>query len=69
MSLRVVIALDYSDTDIDSSKKITIKAYDDVECLSKGIIVLPIRVGPVTENITLQVLDLYLSYNMILGHP
>lgn len=50
-TLRVVITLDYSENDIDPSRKITIKAYDDEERLSKGVIVLPIRVRPATENI------------------
>lgn len=68
-TLRVVIGLGYTENDIDSSRRITIKAYDDAEHPSKGIITLPIRVGLVIENTFLQVLDLDLPYNMILGHP
>lgn len=30
---------------------------------------LPIRVGPTIQNIMFHVLDLYLSYNLLLGHP
>lgn len=59
----------YSKNDIDPSKKINIKAYDDAKCLSKAVIMLQIKVGTVTQNIRLQVLDLDLPYNMILGHP
>lgn len=68
-TMRVIIGLGYFENDIDPSRKITIKAYDDAECPSKGVIVLPIRVGPAIENTLLQVLDLDLPYNMILGHP
>lgn len=68
-TLRVVIGLGYTENDIDASKRITIKAYDDAERPSKGIITLPIRLGPVIENTFLQVLDLDLPYNMILGRP
>lgn len=68
-TMRVILGLGYSEDDIDPSRKITIKAYDDAERTSKGVIVLPIRVGPMIENTLLQVLDLDLPYNMILGHP
>ena len=31
--------------------------------------VLPLRVGPVERNVTCQVLDIPLSYNILLGRP
>lgn len=68
-TMRVIIGLGYFENDIDPSKKITIKSYDNVEHPSKGVIVFPIRVGPTIKNSLLQVLDLDLPYNMILGHP
>ena len=52
---------------IDPKCKITIKAYDEVERPSKGLIVLPIRVGPVEKNVIFQVLDIPLAYNLFLG--
>lgn len=54
---------------MDLSYRITIKAYDDGERFSKGIIILPIRVGPTTKNTLLQVLDINMNCNMILGFP
>lgn len=33
-------------------KKDNIKAYDDEEQLSKGVVILPVQVGPITTNIT-----------------
>ena len=54
---------------IDPRRKITIKAYDEVEWPSKGLIVLPIRVGPVEKDVIFQVLDIALAYNLLLGWP
>ena len=47
--------------------KITIKAYDEVERPSKGLIVLPIRVDIVEKDFFFQVLDIPLAYNLLLG--
>lgn len=68
-TLRVIIVLKFYKSDIDPSRRITIKSYDDVERPSKGVITLLIRVGPMTKNTLLQFLDLDLPYNMILGRP
>lgn len=38
--------LGYDEESIDPRRKITIKAYDEVEQKSKGLVVLPIKVGP-----------------------
>lgn len=54
---------------IDLGKKITIKAYDEEERTSKGLVSLPIRVGPVERDVLFQVLDIPLSYNILLGRP
>lgn len=54
---------------MDPSQKITIKAYDDGECFSTGVIIIPIRVGPSTENTLFEVLDIEMNCNMILGNP
>jgi hypothetical protein len=61
--------LDYSEDSIDPQCKITIKAYDKVERKSLGLVILPIRVGLVEKNITFQVLDIPLAYNIMLGRP
>ena len=68
-TLKVVKGLGYSEEDVDSSRKITIKAYDDGEHFSKGVIILPVRVGPTIENTLFKVLDIDMNCNMILGHP
>lgn len=54
---------------IDPKLKITIKAYDEVERPSKGLIVLLIRVGPIEKNVIFQFLDIPLAYNLLLGRP
>ncbi len=46
-----------------------INAYDEVERSSKGLIVLPVRVGPIEKDIVFQVLDIPLAYNLFLGCP
>ena len=45
------------------------KEYDEIERSSKGLIVLPIQVGLVEKDIVFQVLDIPLTYNLLLGHP
>lgn len=35
----------------------------------RGTIVLPIKIGPAERDIVCQVLDLDLSYNILLGRP
>ena len=49
-TLNILQGIGYSKEDVDSSHRVTIKAYDDGEHFSKGIIILPLRVGPATEN-------------------
>lgn len=68
-TLKVVKGLGYIEEDVDASHRITIKAYDDGERFSKGVIILPVRVGPAIENTLFQVLDIEMNCNMILGHP
>ncbi|GLJ04701.1 hypothetical protein SUGI_0001540 [Cryptomeria japonica] len=68
-TLSIIKQLGYSDKAMNSTNKITIKAYDDEECSSKGTVTLPLRVGPVTKDVVCQVLDLDLTYNILLGHP
>ena len=53
--------LDYSKESIDPHHKITIKAYDEVERKSLGLVVLPLRIGPVERDVTFQVLDIPLA--------
>ena len=48
-TLSLVKALRYTEDAVDPKKKITIKAYDDEERSSKGMVILPIRVGPVVK--------------------
>lgn len=66
--MKLIWALGFSEDSIDTRRKITIKAYDDEERASKGLIMLPIRVGPVLKNTFYQVLDCDLAYIM-LGRP
>lgn len=68
-TLKCVLALGFSKGVVYSKRKITIKAYDDVEWSSKGTITLPIRLGPIVQEMVYQVLDLDLTYNIILGYP
>ena len=69
VSFHVVQQLGLSEFSIDTRRKITIKAYDKVERSSKGLIILPIWVGPIEKDIVFQVLDIPLAYNLLLGHP
>ena len=46
---------------IDPRQKITLKVYDKVEWSSKGLIVLPIYVGPIEKDVVFQVLDIPLT--------
>jgi hypothetical protein len=68
-TLKLIHALGMLENSIDPQRKITIKAYDDEERAFKGLIMLPIRVGPVVKNTFYEVLDCDLSYNILLGHP
>lgn len=68
-TLKLIHALGLSENSIDPRRKITIKAYDDEERTSKGLIMLPIRMGPIVKNTFCQVLDRDLSYNILLGCP
>ena len=63
----LITQLGYNDDCIDARKKITIKAYDEEERRSKGLVVLPIYVGPIEHNVIYQVLDIPLAYNILLG--
>lgn len=67
--LNLVKALGYIEDVVDHKKKITIKAYDDEETSSKGMVILPIRVGTVVKENICQVLDLKLTSNNLLGRP
>ena len=68
-TLNLVKVLGYAEDVIDPRKKITIKAYDDKERSSKGMVILPIKVGPVVKEIICQVLDLQLTYKILLQRP
>lgn len=68
-TLKIIHALGYSNNAIDARIKITIKAYDEEERSSRGLIVLPIQVGPIVKNVVLQVLEKELTYNILLGRP
>ena len=67
-TLQVVKNLGYTKEDVESSRRITIKAYDDGECFSKGVIIVPVRLGHAIENTLFQVLDIDMNCNIILGH-
>lgn len=61
--------LGFSEDLIDPAGKITIKAYDDAERVSKGVVTFPLQVGPVTVDTPYQFIDLDLPYNILLGQP
>jgi len=68
-TLKLVLALGFSEQAVDPRRKITIKAYDEEERTTKGTVVLPIQVGPVIIDVVCQVLDRELVYNILLGRP
>lgn len=68
-TLKIICALGYLENSIDFRRKITIKPYDDEERSSKGLIFLPIQMGPIVKDIVFQVLDKELAYNILSGHP
>lgn len=68
-TLKLICALGFSEESIDPRKKITIKAYDDEERSSKGIVMLAIQVGLVQKDTMCQVLDIDLTYNILLSRP
>lgn len=65
----LITQLGYSENVIDPRKKITIKAYDKEERTSKGLVLLSIRVGLLEKDVVCQVLDIPLSYNILLDRP
>ena len=69
VSFHVVQQLGLSKFTIDPRCKITIKAYDEVERSSKGLIILLVWVGLVEKDIVFQVLDILLTYNLLLERP
>ena len=67
-SLSLLKILGYYEQVIDTRRNIIIKSYDEVERSSKGLVVLPIRIGPVEKNILFQIVDVGpLAYNILLG--
>jgi hypothetical protein len=67
VSTALLRQIDYSKDSIEPRRKITIKEYNEVERKSLGLVVLPIRIGPVERDVTCQVLDIPLAYNILLG--
>lgn len=59
--LNLVRALGYTKDAVDPKNKITIKACDDEERSSMGMVILPIRFGCVVNETIFQVLDLKLT--------
>lgn len=51
---------------INPGWKITIKAYDEFEWSSKGLIMLPICVEPIEKDVVFQVLNIHPAYNILL---
>ena len=67
-SLSLLKKLSHSKQFIGTRRKITIKAYDEVERSSKGLAVLPIRIDPIEKDILFQIIDARpLAYNILLG--
>lgn len=68
-TLILIYALGFLQNVIDPKIKITIKYYDDEEGSSEGLMVLPIRVGYFQKHTICQVLNIDLSYNILMGRP
>ena len=69
-SLSLLKTLGYSEQVIHTRRKIIIKSYDDAKRSSKGLVVLPIRFGPIEKDILFQIVDVGpLAYNILLGRP
>lgn len=66
-TLKLIRDLGSDENAVHPKKKITIKAYDEEEHSSKGLVTLPIKVGLVVKDVVFQVLDLSLTYNILLG--
>ena len=69
-SLSLLQTLGYSKKVIDTRRKITIKAYDEVERSSKGLASLPIRISPIEKDVLFQIVDTGpIGYNILLCRP
>lgn len=68
-TLTLICALGFSKNAMDPKREITIKDYDDEGISFEGLVVLPIKVGPIQKDTICQVLDIGLSYNILLGRP
>ena len=66
-TLKFIKQASYTEANI-INKVITIKAYDNLERTTEGTILLPIRVGPATQEKNCHVFDLNLPFNILLGH-
>ena len=67
-TLKFIKRVRYTKVDI-INEVITIKAYDNLERTTEGTILLPLRVGPTTQETLCHVVDLNLPYNILLGRP
>ena len=68
--VNILEKLGYTNQDIDTRKKVTIRAYDGSERKFKGLVVLPIRIELVERDIIFHVVDTNtLSYSILLGRP
>ena len=69
-SLSLLKTLGYSEQVIDTRRKVSIKSYDEAKRNSKGLVILPVRVGPIEKDILFQIVDVGpLAYNILLGRP
>ena len=67
-TLKFIKQAGYTEADI-INEVITIKAYDNLERTTEGIVLLPIKVGPIIQETICHVVDLNLPFNILLGHP
>ena len=68
-TLKMIHLLGLPEDFLDINKRITIKEYDEREIKSKGVIMFPLKVGPIVINTKCHVLDLDLPYNILLSQP
>lgn len=65
-TLKFIKHVRYNEANI-LNKVITIKEYDNLEQTTKGTIILPIRVGPTTQETICNVVYLNLEHNILLS--
>ena len=67
-SLKILPKLGLTEADLKPSK-VVIKAYDDTKRLVVGIFLALIKIGPIEEWVNLHVIDIPVTFAILLGRP